>query len=151
MNQVRASWTKFLELSGSERVAVFEAVGMLSLVRLRLRAFGSRRAKRWATVSSPRGHPSGGLDTARLADLVEKVSRVVPWNPNCLDRSVSLQRMLARRGVASDLLIGVRRRNDFEFHAWVEIDGVIVNDSPDVRSEFEPFQGRQPPDHALFS
>jgi hypothetical protein len=68
------------------------------------------------------------------------------WPANCLQRSVVLWWFLARRGLASDLRIGVRRRPDapsasrsMDFHAWVELDGVVLNDGPDVRERFATF------------
>ena len=50
-----------------------------------------------------------------------------------------------RIGVGKD-----HAREALLFHAWVEIDGLVVNDSPDVADRFAPFQGFVPRD-ATFS
>jgi len=44
---------------------------------------------------------------------------------------MAIQRMLRRRGItASRINVGVRRRNgEFEAHAWIELDGVVIGDS----------------------
>ena len=52
------------------------------------------------------------------------------WKPIlCMQRSVVTTRMLRRRGVDARLVFGYRRE-PFLAHAWVEVDGRVVNDSP---------------------
>jgi hypothetical protein len=45
----------------------------------------------------------------------------------CLQRSVVLTRLLRRRGVAADLVIGCRMP-PLAAHAWVEVGGEVIND-----------------------
>ena len=60
---------------------------------------------------------------------------------NCLSQSLTLQRLLARHGVAAELRIGARRAGDrLEAHAWVEHQGRPLNDSADVAARFPPFR-----------
>jgi Transglutaminase-like superfamily len=47
----------------------------------------------------------------------------------CLQRSVCAVRLLRRRGVPAQLVIGYRPV-PFLSHAWVEVDGRVINDSP---------------------
>ncbi len=52
------------------------------------------------------------------------------WKPpRCLQRSVMLVRLLRRAGIAAELVIGYRP-NPFFSHAWVEVGGRVLNDSP---------------------
>jgi len=53
------------------------------------------------------------------------------FRPQCLVRSMAIQRMLRRRGITTSRInVGVRMRNGrFEAHAWVELDGVVIGDS----------------------
>ncbi len=52
------------------------------------------------------------------------------WKPVlCLQRSVCAMRMLRARGVQARVVIGYRPVPFFS-HAWVEVDGRVVNDSP---------------------
>jgi hypothetical protein len=61
---------------------------------------------------------------------------------NCLVRSLCLQWLLRRRGVASELRIGARLvGGQLESHAWVEVDGRPVNDAPDVAERYAAFEG----------
>lgn len=47
----------------------------------------------------------------------------------CLQRSVVATRLLKKSGIKSCLVIGYRPA-PFLSHAWVEVDGRVVNDSP---------------------
>jgi len=52
------------------------------------------------------------------------------WKPVlCLQRSVCAVRLLRKHGVAARLMIGYRPTPFFS-HAWVEVDGRVVNGSP---------------------
>ena len=49
--------------------------------------------------------------------------------------------MLASRGVPTELRFGARRAlGQVEAHAWVELDGRVVNDAPDVADRFPPLE-----------
>ncbi len=47
----------------------------------------------------------------------------------CLQRSVAAARLLRKAGIDGRLVIGYRPTPFFS-HAWVEVDGRVVNDSP---------------------
>jgi hypothetical protein len=47
----------------------------------------------------------------------------LPADAQCLTRSLVLTSLLARRGIASSLVIGVKPEPEFEAHAWVESNG----------------------------
>jgi hypothetical protein len=52
------------------------------------------------------------------------------WKPvRCLQRAVCTVRLLRRDGVAARVVIGYRPQ-PFLSHAWVEVAGRVVNDSP---------------------
>ena len=52
------------------------------------------------------------------------------WKPVlCLQRAVVTARLLRRYGVRAEMVIGYRPAPFFS-HAWVEVDGTIINDSP---------------------
>jgi hypothetical protein len=59
------------------------------------------------------------------------------WKPVlCLQRSVCLVRMLRDCGVPARLVVGYRALPFFS-HAWVEVDGRVVNDSPVYRERLQ--------------
>jgi hypothetical protein len=47
----------------------------------------------------------------------------------CLQRSAATVCLLRQRGVAAHMIIGVQRL-PFKAHAWVEVEGRVVNDKP---------------------
>jgi hypothetical protein len=59
----------------------------------------------------------------RLRRPVRRTLDPLPWDSRCLMRSLVLLRMLARRGVVCQLVIGVRPGETFEAHAWIEHNG----------------------------
>lgn len=73
----------------------------------------------------------------RRADIEPAVSHAMRWASSlycrrvrCLQRSVVTTRLLRRYGVPASLVIGYRPAPFFS-HAWVEVDGRTVDDSPE--------------------
>lgn len=69
---------------------------------------------------------------------ITRASRYGVFRPQCLVRSLAIQRMLVRRGITETTIrIGVRLRDgEFSAHAWVELDGMVIGDS---RAHVESF------------
>ena len=73
--------------------------------------------------------PAGETDDRSVGDAVV-LATCFYWKPvRCLQRSVCLVRLLRARGTAARLVIGYRPMPFFS-HAWVEVNGRVVNDSP---------------------
>lgn len=130
----------FAALSAAERAQVFEAGGLIVQLAIRLRASGFRAAQAWgrARVGRLAKTPADSRLTCRqVVHAVDRAARALPGNPNCLVRSLTVWTMLTARGVASELRFGARREGGrTEAHAWVEVDGQVINDSPDVSERF---------------
>ena len=47
----------------------------------------------------------------------------------CLQRSAAAASLLKQHGIAAELVIGAQQM-PFKAHAWVEVDGQVVNDKP---------------------
>ena len=47
----------------------------------------------------------------------------------CLQRSAATACLLKKNGVPAQMVIGAQQM-PFKAHAWVEVDGVVVNDKP---------------------
>lgn len=75
--------------------------------------------------------------------VVRLVQGAAAWSllhSTCLHRSLTLWWLLRRQGIASELRIGVRKEQGrFEAHAWVEREGVALNDRADISQDFVPF------------
>jgi hypothetical protein len=61
---------------------------------------------------------------ARLARVISRCLTPLPADSRCLAQSLVLMALMARRGIASALVIGVRPGSDFGAHAWVEREGM---------------------------
>ena len=84
-----------------------------------------------------RDYPSG--KRAISHDASEKIAAAVDvaciwyWKQVlCLQRSVATACLLKRYGVPAQLVVGAQQM-PFRAHAWVEVDGRVVNDKPYMR------------------
>lgn len=60
-------------------------------------------------------------EALRLGSAVARVGRPLPIDSRCLMQSLVLTILLARRGIGTSLVIGVRGGETFGAHAWVEL------------------------------
>src|SRR4029077_16759128 len=81
-----------------------------------------------------RQYPLG--KAAPLRDTTEKICSAMDmaciwyWKEvRCLQRSAATVCMLKLHGVSAQLVIGAQQM-PFKAHAWVEVDGRVVNDKP---------------------
>jgi transglutaminase superfamily protein len=72
----------------------------------------------------PPDDPSAYRTGLRLGAAVGTILSRLPTDSRCLARSLVLTSLLARRGIPSSLVIGVRGAPDFGAHAWVEYGGM---------------------------
>jgi len=115
--------------------------GAVRLTRLSIRSLGFSR-----TVGLldrlPRPFAATTADeasAARWANEIEGVSGR-PYGGTCLDRAVLLWFLMRQRGLAGIIRIGVAFDDDrLDGHAWVEVNGTVVNDHQEVASRFIPF------------
>jgi hypothetical protein len=79
-----------------------------------------------------------GHDARLLESIIWAVDEACVWyvkRAPCLQRSAVAACLLRRHGVRADLVIGYRAL-PFESHAWVEVDGRVVNDRPQYQKYF---------------
>ncbi|MGF1482329.1 MAG: lasso peptide biosynthesis B2 protein [Cyanophyceae cyanobacterium] len=127
------------QLSPDERALVRQALALLALVALLLKFKGlqytqamlNKRLAKNPVV--PRANPLTA--TTRAVRIAARYSR----GSACLSQSLVLWYLLRRQGIESELCIGVRRTEQFQAHAWVEYEGMVLNDTPDVRIRYAAF------------
>ena len=98
------------------------------------RPAGFARLCAWMRRRRPSSRPSG----AAPEDVVWSVDEACVWyvkRAACLQRSVVAAWLMRRHGIAAQLVIGCRPL-PFESHAWVEVDGRVVNDLPQYQRAF---------------
>jgi len=130
-------------LSAAQRRVLVAAWLWLPLFWLGLRLLGLPRLQAWLQRRPLGADPATALalpDIQALGEAVNIAARHTPFPATCLTRSLLLGWLLRRRGVASDLRIGVRlTQGALDAHAWVESAGVPVNDQADIAAQFASF------------
>lgn len=141
------TWNRFRELSRFERGVALEAAVVMSANWVGLRLAGFRR---WKAVLEMLGHPAassgGGQDPLEAAQEIARMQRAAArhlfFRANCLEQSLALLWLLRTRGIEGKLRIGARKEaGRFEAHAWVEQNGIVLNDAGESHRHFVPFDG----------
>jgi Transglutaminase-like superfamily len=145
------TWSSYRRLPPGERRLARETAAALLGTRVGLRVGGLRRWKELLVRLAPL-QPAGswaGLPAQpeveaawRVAAIQEAVSRHLPWQASCLEKSLVLWWQLGRSGITAEMRIGARKEaGRFEAHAWVELGNVVLNDSGETHMHFAPFDG----------
>ncbi len=128
-------------LSARERKVLLVSLVLLPAFWLGLRLAGLQHFQAWLDRSPvARRAPLRRAEAAALGLAVNRAANHVLGPATCLTRSLLLRWLLRRYGTTSDLRIGVRlEQGELVAHAWVEMDGVPLNDLPEVIARFAVF------------
>ena len=141
MNQFSRYLARWGALSRADQRTVLLAGAAMPFFWLGLRVLGLPRfhsSLQRRLVDRNRSMPLA--DIQALGELVNIAARHTLGPRTCLTRSLLLGWLLRRRGVQSQLHIGVRfTQGVLAAHAWVECEGIPVNDRPDVSTQFASF------------
>ena len=131
-------------LSADERRETLRAALCVPLCAVSVRLLGLQRTRHWIeraltrrTAATPRAEA-----IAHAVRALERIRWYSPVGGTCLTRSLALQWLLGRSGIRTDLRIGVETAAGLAAHAWIECDGVVLNDVPDVATRYAPLSGR---------
>lgn len=132
----RRGW---FDLPREERRAVLTMMWLVPALHVAVRVFDYRRTRAWLDRSSAQAaeRTANSINALRLATSRVQVHSWLPGN--CLSRSLALWWLLRRRGYAPELRLGVSMAGGtFAAHAWVELDGRVLNDRQDVATRYRP-------------
>lgn len=79
--------------------------------------------------------------------FIRRISRRMPFRADCVPQAMAGRWILARRGIATRIVIGTRRASqsqELEFHAWLMAGELVVTGGHAI-SGFRPFQRHQVP------
>jgi len=120
-------------MSSQEWRALFRSLLLLPAVDISLRLRGYSATRSWLQGRlGKQGERLGISDDDQVAltvaRAVDKAARRGPWPASCLRQALVLEHLLQKRGIATDLRIGVRRdeREKMAAHAWVERNGIVL-------------------------
>ncbi len=82
------------------------------------------------------GKASASHDTVQKICAAVDMACIWYWKEVlCLQRSAATACLLRRYGAPAQMMIGAQQR-PFRAHAWVEVNGRVVNDKPYVREMY---------------
>jgi hypothetical protein len=126
------------------RAAVLLPIISLSL---RLRGFQAtqtslqKRLPKALTAISDQSSGAQSESIGLTARMVRSAAHRTWGSPACLEQSLALWWLLGRQGIASSVRIGTRKSAEkFEAHAWVECDGVALNEPEQAHKHYAAFE-----------
>jgi hypothetical protein len=108
------------------------------LTRWGLAWLGYAKLRRWLSgflQTQRRAAEISSEEVDRIVWAVSTAGRIVLGAKPCLPLAMATQWLLGRRGVLTDLRIGVMRGDSgqLEAHAWVEQDGrILIGETPSL-------------------
>lgn len=139
---------KFFALTPDGRTLVLRSLLLLPTVAALLRVRGLARTTALLERLGRRGEGEPGAlaprEVARLVDAAAALLRI-----RCLPRSLVLWHFLRHRGASAVVRLGVSKLagGGLSAHAWLEFDGLPLNDAADVFDRYAalPSPHGQPP------
>jgi hypothetical protein len=95
--------------------------------------FAALHAKTHLFPTAPRQAEPGDIEK-----IAQSVAYACIWYPKkalCLQRSSVAVALFRRYGIHAEMVIGAQRL-PLKAHAWVEFNGRVVNDKPEVQTEY---------------
>ena len=134
-------WTGLQKLTPPERLVLVKAAALMPAVAASLRWRGLKATTRWlepGTAVRPNSDEGVRLSPDRISRLIDIVARRHPaYRASCLPQSLVLWRYLRQNDYPATLRVGVARRDgQLVGHAWVELEGRVLNDVPTVATQF---------------
>ncbi|HKW76708.1 MAG TPA: lasso peptide biosynthesis B2 protein [Terriglobales bacterium] len=139
------SLRRFSALDRAAQTVFLRALVMLPLVglSLKLRGFDATRSRLRKMLSPPASWmdaDSLNRQIALTAHMVNAADRHGLTHPSCLVKSLTLWWLLGRRGITSQLRVGIRKEGGkLEAHAWVEREGMALNEPEERHHHYAAF------------
>jgi hypothetical protein len=143
-------WKAFLRyraLDPQSRRLFRQAAVLLPRVALSLRLRGFKKTRDTLQEKLTSSPADRSVQSDSLSDTVQKTCRMIKAgghygfvHPTCLVESLSLWYLLQKQNIPAQLRIGVRKLSDkFEAHAWVEHEGVALNQPNEPHQHYAAF------------
>ena len=133
---------RFQAMTGGERHLLLEAALLLTLLRLGLRLLPFQTVRGLLARFGADAKAPAASDTETTRRVLWAVTAAsCRLGLTCLPQALAAHTLLARRGLASELRIGVTRTSGspLEAHAWIEDEsGILIGNLPNL-AHFKPF------------
>src|SRR5687767_12643808 len=152
-SMLMTSLDKVRQLSWRERGLLFQSVMLLPVIHAGLLLLGFYRLRRVMEKLIPLKPIHTPVSETEILQRGREIARIVSiaaqhglYKGTCLRRSLLVCWFLRRKGIQSEIRFGVRMFNrKLEAHAWVEYNGVVVNDSASVHENYQALNDVFPP------
>jgi Transglutaminase-like superfamily len=139
------AFQRYRQLDPESRKLFWRAVMLLHVVSRSLHTRGFQRTKqelaRQLAGTTPVTHGAAGETLQKTCRMVRAGAHYGLGHPTCLEQSLVLWYLLQERNISASLRIGVRKSAEkFEAHAWVEHDGIALNQSEEVHQHYAAFE-----------
>jgi hypothetical protein len=130
-------WARLRRFSALPRAAKIDFVRaalLMPLIRMSLRLRGFRATQKSLQLRLGRGiaamsEAAADSESKQVCRMVFAAAQYSLISFTCLEGSLALWWLLARRGITTQLRIGARKSGDkFEAHAWVERNGTAISE-----------------------
>lgn len=73
----------------------------------------------------------------KYATIFNQMNQLPLLKGRCLSQSLVMRFLLRRRGISSELKIGItQNKGKFDAHAWLEKEGALLNDHPSIIANY---------------
>lgn len=110
-----------MKLPHPKKFFLIKSMVLIVLTRSMLRLFSFSRVKK---LSARMSRPGKDADLEDLVWSVKTASHIL--GSSCLVNAISGQILLSRHNHPSRLRVGVFKDDEFEAHAWLEVEGRVV-------------------------
>ena len=126
---------KFTKLSSEEKKLFLEAYRMLGIMRAAILTVSFKRLTR-SLEHSMKKEDSMALDEKELqtavmvGQAIARASAYTPWESACLVQSLTVKKMLQKRGIPGVFYLGAAKDEEnkakMKAHAWSQCDDTII-------------------------
>jgi hypothetical protein len=140
-------------LAPQDRRLLFQSVLLLPVIHFALLVLGYYRLRGVMEKLIPLKPIDRPVSETEVLQRGREIARIVSiasqhglYKASCLRRSLLAWWFLRREGIQSEICFGVRMFNlKLDAHAWVERNGIVLNDSGDVHKYYRTLNNVLPP------
>ncbi|WP_373540726.1 lasso peptide biosynthesis B2 protein [Chamaesiphon sp.] len=140
---LRRKYSTILTLSSGDRWLLVHALWLLPVIAIAVSLKGMQFTQAMLLRLPLKSCAVAGTVESQVWATVRLVRVAVRYHrrwTNCLKQSLLLWILLRSQGILSEIRIGVGRESTiFTAHAWVEYQGIVLNDTEDVHQRYQAF------------
>jgi len=132
MKKILGKIKKFLFLSWTLKIMIFEALILTGLVRFAILFIPfNKLARRIGKYKDESTYEVSDLERATIGNVswaVNRVSKRTPWESKCLVQALTAQLMLNKRKISSTVYLGLTKNKEkkLKAHAWLRCGSEII-------------------------